>query len=268
MRTASETRQAARESFGEGRYWLLLAGTVVLNLLTGFAGVMLMLAGLVVSALVGAMIVSAFGVPFDAGFKDAIMEKTMDPAFMVTAAVFLFVALHVLLVPFVYVLGFSTWGNARMSLSTFRRELKFDQVFSGFGHGWKMGWIELVRGTYVSLWSLLFIVPGIVKAFSYALTSYVAVEHPDWTANECIAESCRLMEGNRWRCFCLGVSFIGWILLTLVASYFMGGLGQYFLMPYMSTSMAAFYEEAKERAGSAPRSNYMDSGPRSDYTVA
>lgn len=101
--------------------------------------------------------------------------------------------------------------------------------------------------TYVSLWSLLLIVPGILKSLSYAMTVYVQVEHPDWTANQCIDESCRLMEGNRWRLFCLGVSFIGWYLLLIVASLvpIAGNFAQYFLMPYTLAAISRFYFEIK-----------------------
>lgn len=151
-------------------------------------------------------------------------------------------------VPILYAIGYFTWGGIRMSLATVRHELRFRHCLSGWGHGWKMCWTALVQLTYVQLWLLLFIVPGIVKSFSYAMTPYLQVDHPDWTATRCITESRRLMNGNKWRFLCLNFSFIGWWTLAVAALLvpFLGGLAQYLLMPYFSTSVARFYEEVKE----------------------
>ena len=63
---------------------------------------------------------------------------------------------------------------------------------------------------YILLWSLLLIVPGIMATYSYAMTDYILAEHPELTASEAIAQSKALMDGSRWRLFCLHLSFIGW----------------------------------------------------------
>ena len=113
---------------------------------------------------------------------------------------------------------------------------------------------------YTMLWTLLLVVPGIVKGFSYALTPLVAIDHPDWGANRCITESRRLMAGNKWRLFKLLLSFIGWIVLIfafVLASQIainLGGsrmqpflafvlLAPNLLQPYVCTAFARFYEE-------------------------
>lgn len=74
------------------------------------------------------------------------------------------------------------------------------------------------------------------------MTPYILMENPEMTANEAITESKRLMDGNRWRLFCLEISFIGWGLLAVL---FTCGLGYLVLVPYMETSFAAFYREIK-----------------------
>ena len=94
-----------------------------------------------------------------------------------------------------------------------------------------MGWLlpEILQGLYVALWSLLLVIPGIVKSYSYAMAPYIMAEHPALTANEAITESRRIMDGNKWRLFCLDFSFIGWELLCVLPMLagFSGGRGSF-----------------------------------------
>lgn len=92
---------------------------------------------------------------------------------------------------------------------------------------------------YTLLWTLLLIIPGIIASLSYAMTPYLLAEHPELTAGEAIRRSKELMEGNRWRLFCLGFSFIGWAFLCVVTF----GLGSLWLTPYAEAAYAAFYRD-------------------------
>ena len=86
---------------------------------------------------------------------------------------------------------------------------------------------------------MLFIIPGIIASYSYAMTDYILAENPELTAKEAIERSKDMMEGNRWRLFCLEISFVGWGILSLLTL----GIGSLWLTPYMEASMAAFYRE-------------------------
>ena len=99
--------------------------------------------------------------------------------------------------------------------------------------------MRLLRGLYVFLWSLLFIVPGIVAGYSYAMTDYILAENPNLTASQAIEQSKTMMYGNRWRLFCLQFSFIGWDILATLAF----GIGHLWLTPYKQAATAAFYRE-------------------------
>ena len=103
-------------------------------------------------------------------------------------------------------------------------------------------WVYLLMEIKILLWSLLFVVPGIIKSFAYILTPYIAVEHPDWSASECIAHSERLMDGHKAEMFSLYLSFIGWLVLCIVSF----GVGFLWLGPYMETAKAAFYADINE----------------------
>ena len=148
-----------------------------------------------------------------------------------------------------YLVSFSWWSQTAMGMAAMRGGLRFAHAFSGWGNGWRMASLLLWQSTFITLWLLLLVVPGIRAAFSYALAPYLLIDHPDWTPRQCIAESRRLMEGHRWRLFCLGFSFIGWFLLVGVVSLVpvVGNFAQFFFTPYIQTSFAAFYEDLLDR---------------------
>ena len=99
--------------------------------------------------------------------------------------------------------------------------------------------MQLLRGIYVFLWTLLFVIPGIMASYSYAMTPYILLENPGMGANEAIARSKALMRGNRMRLFCLQFSFVGWYILSM----FTLGIGLIWLRPYVEAAQAAFYRE-------------------------
>lgn len=108
-------------------------------------------------------------------------------------------------------------------------------------------WIHNVLGmlltsVFIVLWSLLFLIPGIIKCFSYAMTPYILIEHPEMSVNKAIDESIYLMDGHKFDYFYLGLSFIGWIILSIMSF----GIGFIWLIPYMQTTMAAFYADLKK----------------------
>ena len=115
----------------------------------------------------------------------------------------------------------------------------FETLFGYFSY-WKTTAVaRLLQSLYVLLWSLLFIIPGIMASYSYAMTEFILAEHPELTAGEAIAQSKVMMAGNRWRLFCLHFSFIGWdILCTLTM-----GIGHLWLRPYRQAADAVFYRE-------------------------
>ena len=140
-----------------------------------------------------------------------------------------------------FVLGsFVGVGYAKFNLNLVdKKNAAFENLFEYFSH-WKTTIIaRLLRALYVFLWSLLFIIPGIVAGFSYAMTDYILAETPELTADEAITQSKTMMYGNRFRFFCLQFSFIGWGILATLAF----GIGHLWLTPYKQAAYAAFYRE-------------------------
>jgi len=118
-----------------------------------------------------------------------------------------------------------------------RQALSVKELFSQF-HRFGQGFLQaLLRGLYVFLWSLLFVIPGVVKTYSYFMTPYIMIDYPELSANEAITWSRQAMDGHKFDLFCLHLSFIGWAILSLLTL----GIGDLFLLPYMYASYAVFY---------------------------
>lgn len=118
----------------------------------------------------------------------------------------------------------------------------FREGFDNFGR--KLGgylWMEL----FIYLWSLLFVIPGIIKAISYALTPYILADCKNVRATDALKLSMRMMEGHKWEYFVLGLSFIGWMLLTSLTC---GLLYVFYVGPYMNNTFAGYYAERKAAA--------------------
>ena len=112
--------------------------------------------------------------------------------------------------------------------------------FNCFGDGFLQ---HLLRRIYVFLWSLLFVVPGIVASYSYSMTPFIMAEHPDMSASEAIAASKDMMQGHKGELFCLDLSFIGWSFLCGLTA----GIGYIALNPYTNAARAVFYRNLQPR---------------------
>ena len=263
MKHAADFRRIARGA---------LRGRWPVAILTGF-----------VASLIGAGITSGGGggsVSTGSSSSYGMVPDFQFSRFLFTLlTIFVFLAVIWMLVTIV-ISGAGKLGYATFNLKLVdREEVSFSDLFSQFhrlGAGFCMNFLV---GLFTFLWSLLFVIPGIIKAFSYAMTPYILAEHPEMTATEAITESRYIMNGNKWRLFCLGFSFIGWnflcslpilisagitsgIVMTsgnysaflwLVPGGILTFVGSLFLMPYQEAAYAAFYRDVSgtEKVASA-----------------
>ena len=117
------------------------------------------------------------------------------------------------------------------------KEVHFNDLFSlfdYFGTGFAQ---HFLRGLYTLLWTLLFIIPGIIKGYSYAMTPFILAENPELTASQAIERSEDMMDGRKGDLFFLDLSFIGWNILAALTL----NLGHIALNPYRNAAYAAFY---------------------------
>ncbi|MBR7181005.1 MAG: DUF975 family protein [Kiritimatiellae bacterium] len=111
------------------------------------------------------------------------------------------------------VLDFGSSTAASLAVRN-RPENYFGCVFSGFKRPFGMAALRFLVALRVFLWSLLFIVPGIIAAYRYSMAFFIKADDPDKSASECLEESGRLMKGRKWRLFCLQCSY--WPAVTAV----------------------------------------------------
>ncbi len=114
-------------------------------------------------------------------------------------------------------------------------------IFNSIGEFWGSFKVTFLTGLFTWLWSLLFVIPGIIKGLSYSMAMYILAENPGMGALEAINRSKAMMEGHKMELFVLQLSFIGWHILGGITF----GIAYIWIVPYMSATMANFYNEIK-----------------------
>jgi uncharacterized membrane protein len=127
-----------------------------------------------------------------------------------------------------------------------KQEAAFSQIFDGLQRFVDALITYLLMALFIFLWSLLLIIPGIMAGLSYALTFYLMAENPGLKGKEALQRSKALMAGNRWKLFCLVLRFFGWFLLGVLTM----GIGFLWIIPYLQTTMARFYDDLLGNSGS------------------
>ena len=136
------------------------------------------------------------------------------------------------------------YGVAAMFLKQTRTGEKMDigDIFNGFRDDFSNTFlIGLMTFIFTFLWSLLFIIPGIVKSYSYSMAVYIKVDNPDYDWKQCIDESQRMMQGHKGELFVLDLSFIGWLFVGACCF----GVGTFWVTAYMEAAHSQFYENLR-----------------------
>jgi uncharacterized membrane protein len=121
------------------------------------------------------------------------------------------------------------------------QDARLEQIFEGFNNfGTSLG-AYLLMILFILLWMLLLIIPGIIAALSYSMTFYILADDNSIGAMDAIDKSKKMMDGYKWKLFCLGLRFFGWALLCILTL----GIGFLWLFPYMQVSFAKFYDDIK-----------------------
>lgn len=119
----------------------------------------------------------------------------------------------------------------------------FTDAFDGRYYLRRVGgyaWMTL----FTFLWSLLFLIPGIVKSYSYSLTPYILAKYPGIPAREALKLSMKIMDGRKWELFVLHLSFIGWGILSALT---FGILAIFFVSPYFMITTTLWMKNTMEQ---------------------
>ncbi|WP_290782965.1 DUF975 family protein [Exiguobacterium sp. UBA6309] len=144
------------------------------------------------------------------------------------------------------------WTWIAMSIAR-GEETKVTDLFEPYGMFLKVVGLAIVQFIFIALWTLLLIIPGIIKSFSYLLTFYILRDEPSIGILEAITRSRQLMDGHKMEAFLLFLSFIGWALLVIVTL----GLAVLWVGPYFSVTLAKFYDRVRGEQAPEPTSDFV-----------
>ncbi|MFO7636740.1 MAG: DUF975 family protein [Clostridia bacterium] len=128
-----------------------------------------------------------------------------------------------------YLRLFTNWSN------------RLEEIFSGYKNFGNVFALMFLMNLFIFLWSLLFLIPGIIAAYRYSMAVYIMAENPGTTPMDAIRRSKELTQGVKGKIFELDLSFIGWAILCI----FTCGIGFLWLTPYWNMSRVAFYQDLK-----------------------
>ena len=226
MLKSKELRAKAWDSL-KGKYWMAFIVVLVLGLLSSIGTSLL---------------------TFSQNMMDIV--NVVDPSEMdstaqlgatvITGAASVFAIIGLLISLFVG--NAATVGLCNYFIMNTDSKPTFADAFSGFKlkYGRNIGTLLLV-GIKIVLWSILFIIPGIIKSFEYEIIPYILADNAEISSKDAFKKAKQMMKGNKWRLFKLNFSFIGWFLLCVLTL----GIGTFFLIPYIDAANAEFYVELK-----------------------
>ncbi|MCR5208843.1 MAG: DUF975 family protein [Lachnospiraceae bacterium] len=190
-------------------------------------------------------------VEFAQSFSDSAAQKGVKVAALIiggiVAVVIVLLVLVIASVVSAFVLNPFELGCCRFFYRNLDEPAKVSNVVYAFDHNY-MNLVKnlFFRDLYVMLWSLLFIIPGIVKAYEYRMIPYILQDNPEMSKDEVFDLSRKMMTGNKWKAFVLDLSFMGWHILSLFTC---GLLSIFYVSPYQNSTNAALYEAIKLENG-------------------
>lgn len=149
-------------------------------------------------------------------------------------------------IPFVSLIlgGAAAYASARIYVKVVRGNKKIDlnDLLCGVNEDFTATiLLGVLRTLFIFLWSLLLIVPGIVKSYAYSMSSYIQQDSDDKDWSSCLDRSSEMMKGYKWKLFVLDLSFIGWYIVGFICF----GIGTLWVSVYHAMARAHFYEELK-----------------------
>lgn len=271
MKVASDFRREAREAL-KGN-WVI---ATIIGLISSVLGVNTIMAA------------NGYDMNLDADELGQILaEVPEETAMAILAFVATFTSIIAILnIIIFFIAGPSTLGYVKINLDMLDgKKPELTDLFSGFKR-YKEGFLmHFVRLLFVILWTLAYVgiaillgvicafisrslamgvvviasliasILIIIKRYDYAMAPYIVYEYPEIGARTALEKSKQLMDGNKWRLFCLMFSFIGW---SLLATFFTFGIGYLVLKPYQEASYAAFYRQIMTERNRSYRLNIKD----------
>jgi len=228
MWTITEIKAKGKEAF-QANYWKSVLVAFILNLIAG--------GGLTLSSNSGS---TGSDQDLSQAWNGMPQDQQMIIAGVALGAIGLVFVISLILKIFVFnPLEVGAYGFFRDNVST-NGGGDLNVLKSGFSNFGRTFATLFLRDLFLCLWTMLFIIPGLIKAYSYRMVPYIVRDNPELSGTEVITRSRQMMDGNKGRAFLLDLSFIGWILLGLITC---GLVLVLWTRPYMENTNAALYLE-------------------------
>ena len=144
-----------------------------------------------------------------------------------------------------FVINIINVGVRKMFLrSRVTRKADIGDIFKGYSNFGGIFKTMFFYDLYIYLWSMLFLIPGIIKSYSYYMVPYILAENPNISTSRAFEISKKTMDGEKGKCFYMHLSFLGWYLLAMLPCC----LGIMFVNPYANATYAEFYVYVKQKA--------------------
>lgn len=228
MWTRAELKDNAKKFF-QFNYWKMVLVALIMMMIGGGGGV-------------------SFSVSWpyspDEGFFGFWKSHPEMMTFFINMMITMFVIWVIMVVLSIFLFCPLAIGVQRFFVVSHYRKAELNELGYAFSNSYlNVVKIMFLKNLYVSLWSLLFIIPGIIKSFEYLMIPYILAENPGIDSKEAFAMSKQMMDGNKWNAFVLELSFFGWMLLSVFTC---GILAIFYVNPYMLMTKAELYVALKE----------------------
>lgn len=268
MWTRARIKEEAKNSLKRFGYWMPLLVTFLTGIITG--GISGTNSGSSITTeytqeyhgeMTPAGFARFFGEFFEEFFGEvgaALENFFTNPLIAMTTMFFIVMAFVIgLVIAFgwsAFVAGPVVVGKNRYFMEHRAFETKFERLFWAFRSGRYTNVVKIMfwKEVKVFLWSLLFIIPGIIKALEYSMVPYILAENPQISSERAFELSAKMTQGEKWKIFVLDLSFIGWRILGLLCCC----VGEIFLEPYYEATFAELYQVMREKAHGLGISDY------------
>lgn len=266
MWSRADLKQRAKNTF-KLNYWKCVLVSLILVLIAGGAGGSSgSISSSITSRISGNDISSSSDYDYEDIMINGVIDNADDSYFSTAAAIIIFVAVFiavfVVIMAIACVIDIFVCNPLEIGCKRFYvRNLHEKSQVGNVGYAFDTNYMNMVKvmffkDLYVVLWTLLFIIPGIVKSYEYMMVPYLLAENPQMSKNEALAASKQMMAGNKWKAFVLDLSFIGWHILSALTC---GILEVFYVAPYIDSTHAALYDTLAYGRGNEFTNNASDS---------
>ncbi|MDE6956633.1 MAG: DUF975 family protein [Lachnospiraceae bacterium] len=173
--------------------------------------------------------------------------ETEQKLFLIVFAVVFFCVFAFIIVLSIFVFNVIEVGGKMFFIQNRSCTPPVGMIFDGFKKGRYSNIMKTMffRSLSVFLWSLLLIIPGIIKSYEYLMVPYILAENPTMDRRDVLDLSKRMMKGQKWDAFILSLSFFGWMLLSAITC---GLVGIFYVSPYYMATFTELYAFSKIKA--------------------